>query len=412
MSVVTEINNIYEFSKVTENEEFKNFANHLKCFCESNKEQTNINDIESFKDLIKKELNDDSKYNESLLYLVETLEKEGFIENEKFYKNFQEHLKANNEELQEGEDLGDTLQSELLVNARLSELKTQQDELESQENNDLNQNDESFAENTQNNQLLDSKEEHQGTRVSPQDMIHYIKDENSIMYPFHKKDTLENPAFLSAFYSHLNTKSNQELEALIEQVRAKNEALRKELKELQQNKENLQNTLQSELQDNANLSEELEQKKKDTKENESTQENVAKEAQAQESQENQTQEPQEQKPQNAYAEMNAKLDEAEKLSGKNDEKQEKIEPQEQQGEKQQPQSSYAKLNATLDEVEKVSAESDEKQKKIRQQYAIKRAQERRAEKENEVESDVAAFEMAMGLTQETQQSQSKVRKQK
>jgi len=63
-------------------------------------------------------------------------------------------------------------------------------------------------------------------------------------------------------------------------------------------------------------------------------------------------------------------------------------------------------------VEKVSAESDEKQKKIRQQYAIKRAQERRAEKENEVESDVAAFEMAMGLTQETQQSQSKVRKQK
>ena len=88
MSVVTEINNIYEFSKVTENEEFKNFANHLKCFCESNKEQTNINDIESFKDLIKKELNDDSKYNESLLYLVETLEKQGFIENEKFYKNF------------------------------------------------------------------------------------------------------------------------------------------------------------------------------------------------------------------------------------------------------------------------------------------------------------------------------------
>lgn len=363
-----DINNVYEFSKETENEEFKNFANHLKCFCESNKEQTNINDIESFKDLIKKKLNDDSKYNESLLYLVETLEKEGFIESEKFYKNFQEHLKANNEELQEGEDLGDTLQSELLVNARLSELKTQQDELESQENNDLNQNDENSAEIMQNNQLLDSKEEHQGTRVSPQDMIHYIKDENSIMYPFHKKDTLENPAFLSAFYSHLNTKSNQELEALIEQVRAKNEALRKELKELQQNKENLQNTLQSELQDNANLSEELEQKKKDTQENESTQENVTKKAQAQESQENQTQESQEQQPQNAYAEMNAKLDEAEKISGKNDEKQETVE---QQGEKQQSQSSYDKLNATLDEVEKVSAESDEKQKKIRQQYAIK-----------------------------------------
>lgn len=368
MSVVTEINNIYEFSKVTENEEFKNFANHLKCFCESNKEQTNINDIESFKDLIKKELNDDSKYNESLLYLVETLEKEGFIENEKFYKNFQEHLKANNEELQEGEDLGDTLQSELLVNARLSELKTQQKELESQENNNLNKNDENSAKNTQNNQFLDSQEEHKSTQVSPQDMIHYIKDENSIMFPFYKKDTLENPTFLSAFYSHLNTKSNQELEALIAQVRAKNEALRKELKELQQNKENLQNTLQSELKENANLSEELEQNKKDTQENESTQENVAKEGQAQESQKNQTQELQ---PRNAYAQMNAKLDEA----------------------------------------EKIGAESDEKQKKMRQQYAIQRAKEKQAKKE--VESDVVAFEKAMGLTQNTSETQtSKVRKQR
>ena len=107
--------------------------------------------------------------------------------------------------------------------------------------------------------------------------------------------------------------------------------------------------------------------------------------------------------------MNAKLDEAEKISGKN-EKQEKIELQ---TEKQQPQSSYAKLNATLDEVEKVSAESDEKQKKIRQQYAIQRAKKKQAEKENEVESDVAAFEKAMGLTQNTNETQtSKVRKQR
>lgn len=406
MSVVAEINNLYEFSKETKNEEFKNFANHLVCFCESNKEKTNINDIESFSALIKKELNDDLKYNESLLYLVRTLEKQGFVEYEKFYKNFQEHLQTNNEELQEGEDLNDTLQSELLVNANLSELKTQQKELESQENNNLNKNDENSAKNTQNNQSLDSQEEHKSTQVSPQDMIHYIKDENSIMFPFYKKDTLENPTFLSAFYSHLNTKSNQELEALIAQVRAKNEALRKELKELQQNKENLQDTLQSELQENANLSEELVQNKKDTKENENLQENVAKEGQAQESQKNQTQELQ---PRNAYAQMNAQLDEAEKISGKN-EKQEKIEPQ---TEKQQSQNSYAQINAKLDKAERISAESDEKRKKMRQQYAIQRAKEKQAEKENGVESDVAAFEKAMGLTQNTNETQtSKVRKQR
>lgn len=368
MSVVAEINNLYEFSKETKNEEFKNFANHLVCFCESNKEKTNINDIESFSALIKKELNDDLKYNESLLYLVGTLEKQGFVEHEKFYKNFQEHLQTNNEELQEGEDLNDTLQSELLVNANLSELKTQQEELESQENNNLNKNDENFAENAQSNQFLDSQE-YKSTQVSPQDMIHYIKDENSIMFPFHKKDTLENSTFISAFYSHLNTKSNQELEALIAQIRAKNEALRKELKELQQNKENLQDTLQKDLQENANLSEELAQNKKDTKENDSIQD-VAK-TQVQESQEIPTQNPQEKQLQNAYAKMNAKLDEAERKSTK----------------------------------------SDEKIKKMRQQYAIQRAKEKQAEKE--VESDVAAFELALGLGDEdVKESQNKARKQK
>lgn len=365
MSVVAEIKNIYEFSKETKNEEFKNFANHLLCFCESNKEQTNINDIESFSALIKKELNDGSKYDESLLYLIGTLEKQGFVECEKFYKNFQEHLQSNNEESQEQEDLKDELQSALLVNARLSDLKEQQEQLEVlQENHkDSNNDDENFAENAQSNQFLESQEPKNTPQVSPQDMISYIKDEKSIMFPFCKQDTLENPTFLSAFYAHLNTKSNQELESLIAQVRAKNEALRAELKELQeQNRKNSQETLQKELQKNANLSEELAQNKKDTKEN------LAKAQNTQEMQKDSIK-------------------------------------------KSQRQNAYAKMNAKLDEAERISAESDEKSKKRRQQYAIQRAKEKQAEKE--IESNVAAFELALGLDDEdTKELQNKARKQK
>lgn len=373
MSVVAEIKNIYEFSKETKNEEFKNFANHLLCFCESNKEQTNINDIESFSALIKKELNDGSKYDESLLYLIGTLEKQGFVECEKFYKNFQEHLQSNNEESQEQEDLKDELQSVLLVNARLSDLKEQQERLEVlQENHkDSNNDDENFAENAQSNQFLESQEPKNTPQVSPQDMISYIKDEKSIMFPFCKQDTLENPTFLSAFYAHLNTKSNQELESLIAQVRAKNEALRAELKELQeQNRKNSQETLQKELQKNANLSEELAQNKKDTKEN------LAKAQNTQEMQKDSIKKSQEQQPQ-----------------------------------KSQRQNAYAKMNAKLDEAERISAESDEKSKKRRQQYAIQRAKEKQAEKE--IESNVAAFELALGLDDEdTKELQNKARKQK
>ncbi|WP_416861209.1 hypothetical protein [Helicobacter ganmani] len=368
MSVVAEIKNIYEFSKETKNEEFKNFANHLLCFCESNKEQTNINDIESFSALIKKELNDGSKYDESLLYLIGTLEKQGFVECEKFYKNFQEHLQSNNEESQEQEDLKDELQSALLVNARLSDLKEQQEQLESLQENHKNSNndDENFAENAQSNQFLESQEPKNTPQVSPQDMISYIKDEKSIMFPFRKQDTLESPAFLSAFYAHLNTKSNQELESLIAQVRAKNEALRAELKRLQeQNRENSQESLQKEIQDNANLSQELTQ---------NTKANLA-EAQTNVSHKQ---------------EANA---------------------QEQQPQKAQSQNVYAQMNAKLDEAERISAESDEKNKKRRQQYAIQRAKEKQVEKE--IESNVAAFELALGLDDEdAKESQNKARKQK
>lgn len=231
-----------------------------------------------------------------------------------------------------------------------------------QENHkDSNNDDENFAENAQSNQFLESQESKNTPQVSPQDMISYIKDEKNIMFPFRKQDTLENPAFLSAFYAHLDTKSNQELESLIAQVRAKNEALRAELKGLQeQNKTNTQEILQKELQKNANLSQELTQ---------NTKANLAK------------------------AQTN--------VSHKQE-----ANTQEQQPQKAQRQNAYAEMNATLDEAERISAESDEKQKKMRQQYAIQRAKEKQAEKE--IESDVAAFELALGLDDEdTKESQNK-----
>ncbi len=197
-------------------------------------------------------------------------------------------------------------------------------------------------------------------------MISYIKDEKSIMFPFRKQDTLENSTFLSAFYTHLNAKSNQELESLIAQVRAKNEALRAELKGLQeQNRENLQELLQKGIQDNANLSQELTQ---------NTKVNLAK-AQT-----------------NVLHKWETNI-------------------QEQQSQKTQSQNTYAQMNAKLDEAEKIKTESDEKHKKMKQQYVIKRAKEKQTEKE--VESNVAAFELALGLDDEdVKESQNKARKQK
>lgn len=270
MSVSTDILNLNEFSKETNDTNFKDFTNSLLCFCQSKEQQININDIESFEKLIKEEFNtnNNENYKEATLQLIDNFKKQGFLENENFYILFKEKFKAQQDENdEEVEELKDFLDSELLANANLSEVYSKQEDLQkinqfkdfddektSQENHQsLVNDDNSFDENIKaSEEQLSSK---QSLKVNPSQMIEYIKDRNNIIFPFTKESTLENPDFMKAFYADLNTRTNAEIESFIALVRAKNEALRAELKALkEQNAKDLQQNLNEEMQKNEALS--------------------------------------------------------------------------------------------------------------------------------------------------------------
>ena len=81
MSVINSVKNLYEFSKSVEDKNFKDFTKNILCFCEEQKEKANINDIEVFDDLIKKQfsINEDKKYKDILANLILNLKENGFI---------------------------------------------------------------------------------------------------------------------------------------------------------------------------------------------------------------------------------------------------------------------------------------------------------------------------------------------
>lgn len=239
MNIHSDILNLYDFSLNTQDNDFKEFTNNLLCFCEEQKEKININDIETFKTLIQKQLKAEN-YKDILLHLLSILEQKGFIDYENFYKTFKKSFKTQKNKEQD-KDLKSLLESELLVNANLSQAKTLQEF-----HKNLNQEPQNFAKFSQSQSL-----NNENLKVSPDEMLSYIKDKNSIIFPFSKESTLDNKDFMKAFHSVLNTKSNDELEMLLNHMKAKNEALRAELKNL-----NTKNHLLEELQDNENLSKE------------------------------------------------------------------------------------------------------------------------------------------------------------
>lgn len=179
-------------------------------------------------------------YKDILLHLLSILEQKGFIDYEDFYKTFKKSFKTQ-ENKEQDKDLKSLLESELLVNANLSQAKTLQEF-----HKNLNQEPQNFAKISQSQSL-----NNENLKVSPDEMLSYIKDKNSIIFPFSKESTLENKDFMKAFRAVLNTKSNDELEMLLNLMKAKNKALRAELKNL-----NTKNHLLEELQDNENLSKE------------------------------------------------------------------------------------------------------------------------------------------------------------
>ena len=92
-------------------------------------------------------------------------------------------------------------------------------------------------------------------KANVQSMLDFIRDKEQINFPFVKKDTLDNIGFKKSFFKELKSLSPQEIQKLIDEVRAKNQALRTEIADLDNKKASLMKDLQSELIDNYKLSE-------------------------------------------------------------------------------------------------------------------------------------------------------------
>lgn len=92
-------------------------------------------------------------------------------------------------------------------------------------------------------------------KANVQSMLDFIRDKEQINFPFAKKDTLDNIGFKKSFFKELKSLPPQEIQKLIDEVRAKNQALRTEIADLDNKKASLMKDLQSELIDNYKLSE-------------------------------------------------------------------------------------------------------------------------------------------------------------
>lgn len=92
-----------------------------------------------------------------------------------------------------------------------------------------------------------------GVVISAQQMIDFIKDEKLIEFPFTRESTLNNVAFVNDFKKTLKSMPNAEIKKLIALVRQKNQALRKEIAELNIEQTQLETDLQRELINNQKL---------------------------------------------------------------------------------------------------------------------------------------------------------------
>ena len=63
-------------------------------------------------------------------------------------------------------------------------------------------------------------------------MLSFIKDKENTQFPFSKEETLNNKFFMLDFNKQLKRMSVQEIQKLIDNIKAKNEALRKEIEEI------------------------------------------------------------------------------------------------------------------------------------------------------------------------------------
>ena len=120
-----------EFAEAKKDEDFKEFAQNLTFFVLKYKNEHNINDIKTFIDLMRQNIDDKNKEQLkraiSSISLAEECIQNGFVDYEKFYQNFKEYkledsfvqeesnLQSNKEFLETNTNKEDIVSKELLT---------------------------------------------------------------------------------------------------------------------------------------------------------------------------------------------------------------------------------------------------------------------------------------------------------
>ncbi|TNB56384.1 V-type ATP synthase subunit I domain-containing protein [Campylobacter helveticus] len=275
MSVTQSIMHLNDYAKsISEDESFKEFSHALFIFSEKIKNEKNINDKDIFTQELQKELlknyESDEAYKEFFFTqagaLALEVDSNGDLDIKKYYENFknaykkfQEEERLKEESLQENqtnlENLSEEDKKEELINELFQNLDF--NESYSTEKEDLNHQIASYENALLDEGFIEPLEEEfkeEAEEVKPSELIAFIKDEKQISYPFNREDTLKNASFMRGFRKELNALGTKELEEMISAMKAKNEALRKELDELKNKKEGLLRQLEGEMVANSNLS--------------------------------------------------------------------------------------------------------------------------------------------------------------
>ncbi|WP_270977352.1 hypothetical protein [Campylobacter helveticus] len=275
MSVTQSIMHLNDYAKsISEDESFKEFSHALFIFSEKIKNEKNINDKDIFTQELQKELlknyESDEAYKEFFFTqagaLALEVDSNGDLDIKKYYENFknaykkfQEEERLKEESLQENqtnlENLSEEDKKEELINELFQNLDF--NESYSTEKEDLNHQIASYEKTILDEGFIEPLEEEfkeEAEEVKPSELIAFIKDEKQISYPFNREDTLKNASFMRGFRKELNALGTKELEEMISAMKAKNEALRKELDELKNKKEGLLRQLEGEMVANSNLS--------------------------------------------------------------------------------------------------------------------------------------------------------------
>lgn len=263
--------------KVRGDKEFNQWANNINNFVDLHKKNINVNNSREYCALLQQEgiFEHKNTLDESLgflqLFMHIDLEKKGFVDFEEIYQSFTS-IRNNFLNIQNNfSDKQKELLQELEQNITLNESIDLQKHSKPSKNSNIdsvNTEIESSMESTRKQTAQEQEQTKEQTtmqntqsndiEIEPLSLINYIKDEEQIKFPFSREKTLDNPLFLANFYGELNQYKPDEIQALIDKVKAKNQKLREQL---EAQKSNEIKELEAELIKNAELAQEIESQK-------------------------------------------------------------------------------------------------------------------------------------------------------